>query len=259
MAATVARLFRYPVKSFQGVEVDALDVGPAGPADDRVWGVVDPSTDRVLSAKTVPALLDASARVEGDTVVLVLPDGLELEAGAGGTDDAVSAWLDREVVVRRAPEVEGSAYDMTFDPPNDDAEVVQIPTPSERFHDLFAVHALTTASLAALAEAGGGHDLDVRRFRPNVLVDVDGETGYVEDGWVGHDVALGALTIHVAKRTVRCAMPLRAQPGLARDADLFRTLSDAHENHLGVYCAVAEPGRVAVGDPVTVVGGGQGG
>ena len=57
--------------------------------------------------------------------------------------------------------------------------------------------------------------------------------------------------------TVRCAMPLRAQPGLERQAELFRAMSDLNirfPNHLGASASVQTPGRVAAGDPVALVG-----
>ena len=48
--------------------------------------------------------------------------------------------------------------------------------------------------------------------------------------------------------TVRCALPTRAQPGLAKDPDIARTLRDGHDLNLGVYCNVSVAGRVRLGD-----------
>ena len=46
-------------------------------------------------------------------------------------------------------------------------------------------------------------------------------------------------------------MPLRAQPGLERQAGLYQALEDLHANHLGVYVDVVEPGRIVLGDGLT--------
>ena len=259
-AGRVAALWRFPVKSLQGEAARALAFGPNGVDGDRAWAIVDPASGRALSAKTVPALLDASAATVGGEVRLTLPGGATLTAGEPGADAALSAWLGRPVTLTAAadaaPDAEPVSYDMTFDPPDDDAELVPIPMPADRFVDLLPVHLLTTGSLATAAGAYPGGDWDVRRFRPNVLVEAAGGD-YPEDAWVGRDLAVGGARLHVALRTVRCALPLRAQPAragagaLPRDVEVFRTLARIHDNHLGAYAEVAAAGTVAVGDPVT--------
>src|SRR5262245_39121941 len=74
---TVAQLWRYPVKSFQGEQVDELTIAPGGSAGDRILAVVDPAAEKVLSAKRHADLLLAAARLDGAGVVITLPDGSE--------------------------------------------------------------------------------------------------------------------------------------------------------------------------------------
>jgi hypothetical protein len=257
--ARVAALWRFPVKSLQGEAAPTLAIGPTGVDGDRAWAILDPATGRALSAKTVPALLEASAASVAGEVRVTLPGGTTLVAGEPGADATLSAWLGRPVTLVAAEAEAGGepvSYDMAFDPPDDEGEVVAIPMPPDRFVDLTPVHLLTTGSLATAAGAYPGGDWDVRRFRPNVLVEAAGGE-YPEDAWVGRDLAVGDARLHVAQRTVRCALPLRAQPALAgagplpRDVEVFRTLARIHDNHLGVYAEVAAPGTVAVGDAVT--------
>ncbi len=255
----VAELWRFPVKSMQGERLEQLDLAVGGVAGDRRFGLIDRASGNLLSAKSVPALLTARARTEDDAVVIVLPDGRELGAADADASDVLSAWLDREVELR--PSGQGSVtYEMTFDPPDDDAEAVFWPAMDDSFLDLAPVHVLTTASLHAMEAARPDSSWDVRRFRPNVLVDTGPADGFVEDAWVGRSVLLGGTgaAIQVDMQTVRCAMPLRAQPawddrpGLDRDVEVFRTLTAEHNNHLGIYCGVAAPGPVRVGDDVAV-------
>jgi uncharacterized protein YcbX len=257
----VGALWRYPVKSLQGGRVDTLDVTPTGVVGDRRWGIVPVDADKVLSAKRVPELLDATA--DGDT--LVLPDGTRIHIDDPGVHAALSAWLGREVVVRSTSDSAGLAYDMTFDPPNDDAEVFAIPVPPGTFLDLAAVHLLTTATLDGCRSARPDLDWDVRRFRPNVVVNVTGEP-FVEDTWAGRELQLGEVVLRITQPTVRCAMPLRAQPphdsdpssaALARQPELHDALVELNAsfpNHLGVYAEVVTPGTIGVGDPVSVEG-----
>jgi uncharacterized protein YcbX len=262
--AVVAELWRFPVKSMQGTPVERLDVDGRGVTGDRTWAVVDRASGRALSAKTAPELLDAFAAPAGETVEIVLPGGEHVRAGDPATDATLAAWLGRDVELRRAVAGAASSYEMTFDPPNDAAERVEIPTPEGTFVDLAALHVLTTAALAACAREHPQGAWDRRRFRPNVLADTGGSgttdaDAFPEDAWVGRRLRIGNATFDVMMRTVRCAMPLRAQPALganaalARDVELYDTLTALHDNHLGVYASVREPGTLHVGDAIEVL------
>jgi hypothetical protein len=251
--ATIGQLWRYPVKSLQGTPVDRVDIGTAGVDGDRQWGIVDVETGKVLSAKRWPALLEASAALDGssDGVVITLPDGTTLASNDPATDKALSAWLDHDVRLTRPDADAGTPYELTMDPTDDSSEPWDFATPAGSFADLAAVHVLTTASLAAIGASYPEGQWDVHRFRPTALVDTGEATGFVEDEWVGGQVHLGGAVIDVFMPTPRCAMPGRAQPphGLDRDKAILTTLRDNHRNNLGIYAAVAVPGPVAVGDP----------
>jgi len=244
---TVAQLWRYPVKSFQGEQVEHLEVGPGGARGDRTLAVVDPAARRVLSAKRWPDLLHASARVDGDQVVLTLPDGTELGASDPGVHAALSAWLDHEVRLE-APPAEG-VYPMEMHTGMSDEEtpLFDWPGPPGTWLDLADVHWLTTASLRAITAEHPDGQWDVRRFRPTALVDVGGDD-FAEDGW--SEVRLGPVRSTVLMPTPRCSMPSRAQPGLDRDKAIGATIRDRHDNNLGVYASVAEAGTLTVGDTV---------
>jgi MOSC domain-containing protein len=252
--AVVAGLWRYPVKSLQGAAVDQIDLGAIGVEGDRQWGIVDVATGKVLSAKRWPALLEASATLDddGDGVTVTLPDGAAWRSGDPATDQALSAWLDRDVRLDHADAAAGTPYELTMDPADDDSEPWDFATPPGSFADLAAVHLLTTASLAEITDRHPGGQWDVHRFRPTALVDTASGTGFVEDGWIGGQVRLGDAVVDVFMATPRCAMPGRAQPsrGVVRDLSIVRTVRDHHDNNLGVYGAVTVPGPVAVGDPV---------
>lgn len=254
-AGTVAELWRFPVKSMQGHRVDELVLTERGADGDRGWGVVDPEAAKVLSAKTWPQLLQATGGVAGDgTVTVTLPDGSTHEAGSAAADAALSAWLGREVRLQEPPPGDGLAYDVPTEAWDDTSATWEFPgPPGGPFVDLAAVHLLTTASLAAAEALRPESAWDVRRFRPTALLQATGD-GFVEDAWVGRRVGLGEAVAEPFMPTVRCALPTRAQPGLPADPDVARTLRDAHELNLGVYCSVAVAGRVRVGDDVTLGG-----
>lgn len=250
---TVGACWRYPVKSLQGTTATQLVVDPSGVLGDRTHAVIDPETGHLLSAKRVSALLEGFATDERIT----FPDGQVLRFDDPAIDEVLSGWLGRTVHLAAQEEAGERSFEMTFDPPNDDAEYYEIPAPPGTFLDAAPLHLVTTATLAGCAAARPDLDWDVRRFRPNLVLDVDIEP-FGEQSWVGHQVAIGDIVITVDGPTVRCAMPLRAQPGgLEREPQLFKAMSELNEafpNHLGLYCSVTVPGTVAVGDPVSLVG-----
>jgi len=261
----VVELWRYPVKSMLGESVDALELGPMGVVGDRRFGLVDRVTGHLLSAKAVPELFTARARTMGEVVSITLPDGTALTSDDPATPAALSAWLGRPVELRESgPTDDGSSieFELRFDPADDSGDLVPWPTMAGSFLDSAPVHVLTTGSLRAMAEARAESIWDVRRFRPNLLVDTGAAEGFIEDGWVGRGVALGSSgpTIRVDQAAMRCAMPLRPQaslgdrPALERDLGVFRALSAEHDNHLGAYCGVASPGTVSIGDQIREVG-----
>lgn len=248
---TVAGLWRYPVKSMQGQAVDALTVGPSGVEGDRNFGLVDAETGRLASAKRFSRLLEAV----GIDDTAVLPDGTRVALDAPDAGAVLSAWLGHPFTVERVGPASERNYQMTLDPPNDDAELFDIPAPKGTFLDWAPLHLVASATLDHCAAARPDLDWDVRRFRPNIVLG-GGDGPFAEDGWVGRSLRMGSAVITVRQPTVRCAMPLRAQPGLDRQPGLFDAMSElntAFPHHLGVYLDVAAPGEIRVGDAIELV------
>lgn len=232
-----------------GERVDALEVGDNDIPGDRAWALVD-DQGRALSAKTVPELLFAQASLRGDAVCIAVPEGGEVVAGEPAADVTLSDWLGRKVrLVRAEPDVQ-CRYEAHIDPTDNDSPVVVADGPQGTFRDSrHPVHILTTASLRAAAENHPEGEWDARRFRPNFLIDTDGE-GFVEDDWVGAQVAVGDAVFEIRKRCMRCTIPNRPQPGLGADVGIARSLARHHGLDLGVYAGITKPGVVKVGDEV---------
>lgn len=248
---TVGEIWRYPVKSMRGERLMATTLGPEGIPGDRAFGVVDDVTGKVLSAKTVPRLLTVAASWTNGVVRFA---GAPLD-GACSTDDDIhgrlSAWLGRPVHLRSPVAGHRVAFDLPDDP-DEPREVAEIETPPGRFFDSRStIHLLSDASLRAAARSHPRGDWHPARFRPNVLVEVDGD-GFVEDGWVARSVAVGEVEATVRKATVRCCLVVQEQPGLVRDSQIFRSLVREHEGNLGIYADPVSTGSVRVGDPVGV-------
>lgn len=244
---TVAQLWRYPVKSFQGEQVDTLDVAPGGSPGDRILAVVDPAAQKVLSAKRYADLLMASARLDGERVIITLPDGAEHASDDTGVHDALSAWLG--MAVRLEPPPADGVYPMEMykGMSDEDTPLFDWGGPPGTWLDLADSHWISTASLVSIAGEHPDGTWDVRRFRPTGLIEAEGE-GYPEEAWGSFEV--GEAQIDVLMPTMRCSMPSRGQPGLDRDKAIGTTIRDVNQNNLGIYASVTRSGTVRVGDSV---------
>lgn len=288
----VAGLWRFPVKSMAGEQPPAATLTSRGLVGDRAYALVDVETGKVVSAKSTkrfPDILSCRAALvdERDTgggaprVRITCPDGTSTTSDAPDRDDVLTAFFGRRVrLSSTAPE------DFTIDqyhPDVPDADpagyrdtvVAQklgaayfdeigapSPVPVGAFFDLFPTSVITTSTLDRLQHLSPGSRVEPRRFRMNVVVASE-QDGFVENGWVGRDLALGDdARVHVTMPDPRCVMPTLAQDGLPRDDDLLRTLVRHNRLELapgarfpcaGVYGVVDEPGTVRVGDRVAVV------
>lgn len=247
-AGTVDQLYRYPVKSMQGLAVEYVELGLSGIDGDRSRALIDVDSGRLMSAKRWSKLLLAVA----DDIGVTLPDGTRRPYESGDMSRVLSTWLERDVALNQVtPDVDLS-YEMTFDPPNDGAELYEIPAAPGSFLDLAAVHLVSLQTLRGGVTARPDLNWDVRRFRPNLVVDAVGTSPFGEDAWCGRQLRIGTAVVEALQPTVRCAMPLRAQPGLESQPALFHALDEIHANHLGIYLSVVEPGEIRIGDPVEI-------
>ena len=231
----VSELWRYPVKSLQGEQVDSVAVTADGLEGDRRFAIYDVETGFGLTARRVPELLFASARWQDDGMVeITLPDGSRPR-----DDDALSAWLGRPVALRSVE----ADVDRRYENPAVDFErqVEHEWAPFQGAPGAFHDSPNARVSLVSTATIGSW---DRRRFRSNVLLDGEGE-----DSLVGSQVTLGEAVLDVGMRIERCVMTVRPQPGgLERDLSVLRTIARERDACLAVGALVAKPGVVRVGD-----------
>jgi uncharacterized protein len=247
----VAELWRHPVKSLQGERLDEAVVEDSGLSGDRRWGIVDGETGMVLTARRVPSLLLACARLTDAGVEIVLPDGEVLNGPSRHADDVLSTWVGRRVALVGAESFGAGVGEFFADATDDNSAVVSWTMPTGRFVDALPLLVITTASLRQGLSLHPDGTWATRRFRPNIVVDVDDE-GWPEDTWCGRTVRVGTAVVQPAVRCERCTMVTRPQPGLDRDLDIFKTLARHHGATLGVWTTVQSPGVVRVGDEVTL-------
>ena len=240
----------YPVKSMQGEDLTGSSFATRGMPGDRHWGVADTATGVVLSAKREPRLLEALVKGAEGEVVITLPNGSLTGSGDPNVDAALSEWLGHGVRLVTADHDERATYEIGGDFENDNHPVVhQWQGPQGTFHDSRPVHLLSTATLATIRAEHPEGRFDIARFRPNLIIEVDGE-GFVEERWVGATITIGTARFEVVKPTSRCVMTTRPQVGLPRDLDILKTINRLNDGNLGVLAHVVSEGRASVGDAI---------
>lgn len=289
----VAELWRYPVKSLGGGPVEQVEIGPRGVLGDRLWAVRDLKRSVTASARQLPVLLTATARYLGPVppdagpgnvpeIEITFPDGAVISSRDDGVHAKLSELADRDVELTALPPAEDtslhkltqaeradtmsptwlrSAFGVTDDEKLPDLSMVRVSdlvnfarysTPPGMFVDLAPVHVLSQTSLATIG-AEIGTELDVRRFRPNVLLALENpDDGLPESHWTGANLTLGDVVLDVMMPTVRCVVPSRAQPGFEVDRRITKAVAVRAERCLGVYCWVKSGGTVRVGDQIDV-------
>ena len=126
-------------------------------------------------------------------------------------------------------------------------ELIEFTSPPGAYFDAFPIHVLTTASLEMMKRLNPAATWDVRRFRPNFLI----ETNLVESDWSGQRLRIGEVELQCEIPTVRCGMTMQAQAELPKDPSILRSIVRDADQNLGIYASVVTPGEIRVGDVVS--------
>jgi len=226
----VAALWRYPVKSMAAEPLEHAEVAWQGIPGDRRWAFV--RKGKVTSGFPWLTLRERPDlwRYRPSFVQPELPD-------KSRTIVVTPAGVPLDVV---APELAAELGDGVHVIRND-----------RGFFDTFPLSVLTTQTVAALSTLVGTA-LDVRRFRPNLVIESSSAQPFREDAWVGRVLRIGALRVRIDKRDQRCVTVNVDPVTTRRSPAILRTIARERDACLGVYGTTVQPGRVAVGDPVTV-------
>ena len=275
LCGSVVGLWRYPVKSMMGEELNATHVGRRGLRGDRAYAIIDPDTGKVASAKNPkkwPHLFDCRAAFldaggdgldagggNGDVppVRVTLPDGQVTRTDDAGFAEALTAMLGRpgvlQTAVPEAPILEEYWPDMEE---LDHRDVVTDESlPEGTFFDLATVHILTTGTLDGLRSAYPGGRFEARRFRPNIILETPIEDGFFpESEWIGRELAIGdEVRMQITDHCPRCVMTTLPQGDLPRDPGILRAAAQRNEAHVGIYAEVTQGGAIRRGDGVRLV------
>lgn len=264
---SVVSLWRYPVKSMMGEELNATPVTQHGLLGDRAYALIDPSTGKVVSAKNPrkwPALFDCRAALVDPPQInermppvrITLPDGRLVTSEQSDLSETLSKVFGREVrcsaAAPQAPSLEEYWPDM--EGLNHRETVTEEAMPADTFFDCATIHVLTTGTIDRLRELYPQGRFEIRRFRPNIVVEsAPGTKGFVENEWIGHTLAIGEeVRLSITGPCPRCVMITLPQGDLPKDSGILRTAAQANNANVGVYASVLQGGTIRRGDRIRI-------
>ena len=271
---SIAELWRYPVKSMGGEQVESLELRTSAVVGDRQWAVRNIETGKIASAKRprpYGQLLSWSARTQSDGgLVVVGPDGREFAVGTGELDAALTEALGEPVQVVEVEEGRDETYGSEWpEIPGTVLSDVEVDLPiaaiteKTSFVDASAVHIIVNQSMAHLASLLEGVKLGVERFRPNIVLNAHDDVGsgeFADLAWKDIDFKIGNAELRIGDATPRCVMTTLAQPGYEQAKGVLQVLAATARKEFdygafacfGTNAEVTAAGTVSVGDTLTV-------
>ena len=260
----VASIWRYPVKSMMGDELDSSMVSEHGLLGDRAYALQEVATGRIVSAKNPKrfgkllefkaTFFDPPAWGQTPSVVMFsFPDGSLVRSD----DPDVEAVLSEEVgtpvrlLISASEKYSYDEYWPDVEGRRHRGVVTTEPMPPRSFFDSSPVHIVTMATLARLRELHPQSRFEPRRFRPNLVVETrPGAAEFVENSWLGRALRVGGARLRATKLCARCVMTTLPQGDLPQDVDVLRTAVVGNRANVGAYATVEQPGVVRKGDLV---------
>ena len=287
MPATITDIFRYPVKSMKGHSLAQAQLTKRGIPGDRAWALKDEERGGIKGGKRFPQLLamnpifasEPSAQDISPQVSITMEGGQVVSSSDPDINAALSKVLGSPVSLwpilpkdqlehyLRPPmdeNVDIEAYYREIfarepDEPLPDVagfpeEILKYESPPGSYFDAFPILVMSKASLIhlneAAAAAGGQSNFDVRRFRPNILLDLADKNaiGFPENEWTGRRAKIGSAIIKFEIPCPRCVITTHGFEDLPKDPKIMRHLVKENGGNLGIYVSIETPGTFAQGD-----------
>src|SRR6267143_1460941 len=258
MIGKVESLWRYPVKSMRGEELDELFAGNAGVYGDRLFAF-----ETSANAKGFPFFTGRDQR-----------QMIRYLARFRNPEKAARPVNLSEAEKSGANPISAGASDLMIDVETPDGKTFAIDDPAlidnlrenlDGKHELTLLRsdrALTDCrplSIFAVQSAKKlgeetGITVDKRRFRANVYIDLSDADGFAEDQFVGKSLRIGSkVVVSVLERDARCMMITLDPDTAEKTPAILKQVAQAHEGMAGVYGAVLAEGMIRKGDSVELL------
>lgn len=279
---SISALWRYPVKGMAGEQLEACRIDRNGLNGDHLFAVRDEIREEIQSCKFRPGLLSCIAQsktpqpeFDPESWEIHFPDGTALPHDADGINVKISHVLGHDSTLEaQQPLGDGSFYrrykadDHTWleelkatfvreageplpDFSNPNQDFIDYVTMPGTFFLVSPLHIITSATMRHFKELLPEADWDLRRFRPNLVIDtVEGIEGLAEQDWLGKTLHIGSIQIACSETAPRCGATTRKQQGLPFDASMLRTIVKEADQNLGIYGDITGNAILRVGDEV---------
>ena len=256
----IESLWRYPVKSMRGEELPEAFVGFPGVYGDRLYAFRSSAAPKgfpYLTGREQEAMLLYRPGYRHPERTAKPGNLAEAEAIGVGLTPVYADFADFMVDVE-TPAGERLAIDdprlmsMLREGVRDRHELTLLRS-DRSMTDCRPVSIFSIQTVRQLSQELG-IDLDKRRFRANLYIELESGNAFGEDEFVGRTLRIGAKTaIAVVSRDSRCKMitldPDTAQP----NPEVMRRLARDHEGNAGIYGVVLVEGTIRPGDEIAVL------
>jgi uncharacterized protein YcbX len=256
----VESVWRYPVKSMRGEELPAIFVAFAGVYGDRLFAFKSsaaPAGFPYLTGREWHEMLLCQPRFRHPERAAAPPNLAEAEALASGLNPIAGDPADLALAVEM-PSGELLAIDdpallRKLSKGAGNGLSVTLMRSERAMTDCRPISLLSLQTVQQLGEEVGA-ELDKRRFRANVYLDLQTAGGFSENALVGRTVRIGSkVVVSVLERDPRCQM-ITLDPNTATpNPEILRKVSRDHDGTAGVYGALLSEGTIRPGDPVEVI------
>jgi len=257
----VESLWRYPVKSMRGEELDEMFAGYAGVYGDRLFAFASSANEAgfpFFTGRDQRQMIHYRARFRNPEKA-ARPVNLSEAEKLGSGVNPISADVSELMIDVETPD--GKTF-----PIDDPALIDNLRAGIDGKHKLtllrsdkamtdcrpLSIFAVQTAK--KLGEETGV-PVDKRRFRANVYVDLTNADGFAEDQFVGKSLRIGPkVVVAVLQRDARCMMIVLDPDTAEKTPAILKAVAQGHEGMAGVYGAVLVEGTIRKGDPVELLG-----
>jgi len=261
-----------------GEMVSSCDVNELGITGDRVWATRDLERGGIRGAKKIGGLMQFSAEGVDSArriVKITAPNGESFFTNEADSSEKLSILLGQRVVLEELPNASNvehfrrgpsdsddvmaelrAVFGRTEDEPLPDfsifpPEVMEFESPLGTHHDCYPLMVMTTSALAAMKAAVPNSVVDIKRFRPSLVVDSGDVDGHPEFLWKNKQLAIGSAVVEILDACPRCVMVTRAiNKDIPEDRAVLRHIVRDLNQSVGVYARVLTPGTCSAGDEV---------
>ena len=281
---TIKEIWRYPVKGMAGENIESCHIDQHGLKGDRQFAVRDVKRNEIQSCKFRPNLLSVIAayhtnnaeNIDQSSLSLNFPDGQVLVSGeAAEINQKISELLGHESTLETLRPNSDTDFHKRFKAKNHNwlqelkdtftrepgeslpdfsdltQDFIDYVTLPGTFFLVSPCHIITTATMDHFKKYNPESDWDIRRFRPNILIETAaGISGFAEQEWLGKTLHIDNTSITCTATAPRCGAVTRKQQAFGFDKSMLRTIVNEAEQNLGIYGDISTQSRINVGSDI---------